>query len=80
MIPGLQLAGVKRLGCATTQPSTGNWLDDEDFGLLASQDNAYGRVEARRAWGAVDRKRVGGFFCDYGDFVTPFSAFLRGLK
>jgi len=28
----------------------------------------------------VDGKWVGGEFDDYGDFVTPFAAFLRGLK
>ena len=70
--------GFEHWGLHDPQPS--NWLDDENFGLLTSRDNAYDGTEARRARATVDGKLVGGELGDYGDFVTPFSAFLRGLK
>ena len=57
----------------------GNWVDDENFGLLTSRDNAYDGVEARRQRSIVDGKHVGGEFADYGNLVQPLSSFLRQL-
>ena len=39
--------GFEHWGLHDPQPS--NWLDDENFGLLTSRDNAYDGTEARRA-------------------------------
>ena len=70
--------GLEHWGLHDPQPS--NWVDDENFGLLTSRDNAYDGIEARRQRSIVDGKHVGGEFADYGNLMQPLSAFLRQLK
>ena len=65
---------------ALHDPQPSNWLDDENFGLLTSRDNAYDGVEARRKRAVLDGKHVGGEYGDYGNLMQPLSAFLRELK
>ena len=55
-------------------------VDDENFGLATSRDNAYNGVEAMRAWGADPEGRpIGGEASDYGDVLTTLSAYLRSI-
>ena len=70
--------GLEHWGLHDPQPS--NWVDDENFGLLTSRDNAYDGIEARRERSLVDGKHVGGEFADYGNLVQPLRAFLRELR
>jgi hypothetical protein len=65
---------------ALHDPQPSNWLDDENYGLLTSRDNAYDGVEARRKRAVLNGKHVGGEYADYGNLVQPLSAFLRELR
>jgi hypothetical protein len=70
--------GFEHWGLHDPQPS--NWLDDENFGLKTSRDNAYDGVEATQHRGVdLHGRPVGGELGDYGDFITPFAAFLNTL-
>ena len=70
--------GFEHWGLHDPQPS--NWLDDENFGLKTSRDNAYDGYEARQHRGVDAKGRaVGGELGDYGDIITPFAAFLNAL-